>query len=525
MISGVSVICAAGTWFSPEPVVLRGLAAGAAVAAVVGAVVMRSWDRVAGRRVADLVRAKERQGWTHEERVAELEGDLEESREIRTKLERKLRAKRSELAGLRNEHAALLRRYATAETERASALEGRRLLAIEAAPVARAARVTAAGTTPQQPSRAAALGAPGSGGSVPGLASGALRPQAAPEVRRAAVVDRAAGPAAPVRTPLAPTPSLFLRANAALDSLTGQTGGASTGESAPDVTAAAGSGRAAQQPTVRSSPGQAGDGPRGLRQPQPQDRVPAQRQASVQSSAKAKGPGEDPDPDPARTSRSRIEPAQADRSRTGGARAASALPSGPRPAASTDGTAGQGKGASAQGRVAVRAQDRTGDESHERAQAPSRTARRPEMPTAATAVPPVSPVRPRPAGAFDFFGTKSAAIAPLPESSAVSAVSPFSVVSMASAVSSVSPLRPAPADKFPVEAAVTSSSPSPLEIVQNEDLADVVGHEALAVHKAEDESGFKPAGDAERGVGQVIDLTAHDETEQIDVSGLRNAVS
>src|SRR5262249_50568156 len=50
----------------------------------------------------------------------------------------KLRAKRTELANLRNEHASLLRRYATAETERASALEGRRLLAIETTSPAKA---------------------------------------------------------------------------------------------------------------------------------------------------------------------------------------------------------------------------------------------------------------------------------------------------------------------------------------------------------------------------------------------------
>lgn len=107
------------------------LAAGAAVTAVAGAVVMRSWDTAAGKRVADLTRARASDEWRHEERVAELETDLDESRELRTKLEHNLRAKRVELAGLRNEHAALLRRYATAETERASALEGRRLLEIE----------------------------------------------------------------------------------------------------------------------------------------------------------------------------------------------------------------------------------------------------------------------------------------------------------------------------------------------------------------------------------------------------------
>jgi len=64
-----------------------------------------------------------------------------------------------------------------------------------------------------------------------------------------------------------------------------------------------------------------------------------------------------------------------------------------------------------------------------------------------------------------------------------------------------------------------------VQAVQNEDLADVVGHEALALHKAESESGFKPADEESRGVGQVIDLTAHDETEVIDVAELRSAVS
>ncbi len=61
--------------------------------------------------------------------------------------------------------------------------------------------------------------------------------------------------------------------------------------------------------------------------------------------------------------------------------------------------------------------------------------------------------------------------------------------------------------------------------MQNEDLADVVGEEALAVHKAETEAEFKdaPEGDA-AGAGQVIDLTAHDETEQIDVGVLRTAL-
>lgn len=133
-IAGVSLVCAFGPWVFSQEAVLRVIAAFAAAVAVVGAAVMRRWDAQAGKQVADLTRARAGDEWRHEERVAELETDLEESRELRVKLEQRLRAKRAELAGLRNEHAALLRRYATAETERASALEGRRLLEIEAAP-------------------------------------------------------------------------------------------------------------------------------------------------------------------------------------------------------------------------------------------------------------------------------------------------------------------------------------------------------------------------------------------------------
>jgi hypothetical protein len=69
------------------------------------------------------------------------------------------------------------------------------------------------------------------------------------------------------------------------------------------------------------------------------------------------------------------------------------------------------------------------------------------------------------------------------------------------------------------------TSSAALDSVQNEDLADVVGQEALALHKAETEADFKPADAGSRGIGQVIDLTAHDETEQIDIQGLRSAAS
>ncbi|MEU8787166.1 hypothetical protein [Streptomyces sp. NPDC048637] len=137
-VAGASIACAAGAWFVGDDLVQRVLAAGAAAAALTGAVLLRNWDRNAGRRVAELTRARVRDEWRTEERIAELETDVEESREIRNGLETKLRAKRAELARLRSEHAELLRRYATAETERATALEGRRLLAIEAAAPAKA---------------------------------------------------------------------------------------------------------------------------------------------------------------------------------------------------------------------------------------------------------------------------------------------------------------------------------------------------------------------------------------------------
>ncbi|QKV94154.1 hypothetical protein HUT19_22295 [Streptomyces sp. NA02950] len=132
-VAGASITCAGGAWLVGDTVVIRGLVATAAAAAVVGAVLMRRWDRAAGRRVAEAASETARQELKYEERIADLEADAEKSAELRTALNTKLRAKRAELARLRNEHAELLRRYATAETERASALEGRRRLALEAA--------------------------------------------------------------------------------------------------------------------------------------------------------------------------------------------------------------------------------------------------------------------------------------------------------------------------------------------------------------------------------------------------------
>ncbi|MEV6652648.1 hypothetical protein [Streptomyces sp. NPDC051219] len=321
-VAGVSLACAAVAWLVAEPVALRLLVAAAAATAVVGSALMRSWDRVAGRKVAELTRARAADEWKTEERIAELEADLEESRELRTRLDAKLRAKRVELAGLRGEHAELLRRYATAETERASALEGRRLLAIEAASPAK---------------------------ELP-----------------AASDDRTASGA--------PTPAAYVRAADALRHLTRN--------------AAAQEARRTVEEARR----------RDLAERRREVEEPQGKHAAVAGAEHA--------------------------------RPSSALP-----------------------------------------------ARRPVP--AAAAIVPYAPARrsaSRVEGGFDFFGTKAGAKA--------------------------------------------------IEAVQNEDLADVVGAEALAAHKAEAGAGeFKALPPANRMVGQVIDLTAHDETEQIDVARLRSAIS
>ncbi|WP_405710666.1 hypothetical protein OG264_17870 [Streptomyces xanthophaeus] len=334
-VAGVSVASAGAAWLLAGPddgTALRLLVALAAAAGVAGAVVMRAWDRSAGRRVAELARERVKDEWKTEERIAELESDLEEARVLRGRLDAKLRAKRVELAGLRGEHAALLRRYATAETERASALEGRRLLAIEAA----------------------------------------AAPAAAPRELPAVSEERTSAGA--------PTSVGYARAHAALGALAAKR-------------------RSRELPAAPPAPAA----------PTAPAPVPAQAPLPVPAAAKA-------------------------------APAAPAAVPARRPAAAVAPYAAQRRSTS------------------------------------------------RVEGGFDFFGTKNAA--------------------QARAV---------------------------IEAVQNEDLADVVGAEALAVHQAESaQSAAEPASGKgavkaataqTRAVGQVIDLTAHDETEPIDVARLRTAIS
>ncbi|WP_329230156.1 hypothetical protein OG488_16925 [Streptomyces sp. NBC_01460] len=322
VVAGAPVVCAAGAWLLAEPLALRALVAVTAAAAVTGACMMRSWDRAAGLRVAELTRARAGDEWRTEERIAELEADLEESRELRTRLETKVRRKRVELAGLRGEHAALLRRYANAETERAGALEGRRQLAIEAS-----------------------------------------APRELPPARST------------------PTPGAYLRAAQALKDLP--------------------------------------------------------RNAALQEARRT-----------AELARKRdIAERSAERD--------------------TESGGSQGKHAAVGG---------AGDLQHRRPQsalpAPRlspASVRPPRAVPAASTVVPYAAARRHlvPQGSFDFFGTQKADAA--------------------------------------------------IESVQNEDLADVVGEEALAAHRTSTAEN--------RAVGKVIDLTAHDETEQLDVVELRSAIS
>ncbi|MFI7498902.1 hypothetical protein ACIBVL_10340 [Streptomyces sp. NPDC049687] len=421
-IAGVSLSCAFGPWVFSDTGVLRVVAAVAAATAVVGAAVLRRWDMQAGKQVADLTRARASDEWRFEERVAELETDLDESRELRAKLEQRLRAKRAELAGLRNEHAALLRRYATAETERASALEGRRLLEMETttdAPALPAARVS----EEQEKGREAAV-------------SGTTR------TTEATATDESVESVAEApKVPAVFSPEgtrLFARAQAALVKLDPDAAPAPRSDDSAEstekepATVSSGEGAAAEAAQEDEAEGK----------PEAVDehaRATAPHPADEESEA----PGQEAAPEVAEAAAQdgrRAEPGEAPLAASPAAGSTALVP---RPAAPVLRPSGHFT-----------------------------------VPTAVAVVPAAQPVR-RPAaeGGFDFFGTKNAA----------------------------------PSDA--------------LEAVQNEDLADVVGQEALALHKAESEAEFKPAGAEARGVGQVIDLTAHDETEVIDLQGLRSAVS
>jgi hypothetical protein len=453
-IAGVSLVCAFGPWVFSQPAALRIVAAIAAATALVGAAFMRRWDTQAGKQVADLIRARTSDEWRYEERLAELESDLDESRELRVKLEHKLRAKRTELAGLRNEHAALLRRYATAETERASALEGRRLLEIEAAEPTRAlppvavdgdgdasADVDAHADLELQDDEVATDDTEAVAASVDSAdetdAEGETDADADAEGDTEDEESEAAEAVAEKlaeSTVFSPEGSkLFLRAKAALVRLDddGETPAPEPQDSAPKDT-----------------------------EPQdPEPNVPAPKNLAPKNLAPKNLASKD-------TARARSAPVPAD---SGGADSEAAQEN-----------EAEGKPEAVDGHEHAAAVPPAA-QSVQPAQLPqsAHPSGHFTVPTA-VAVVPASPVRrPMIEGGFDFFGMQKGA------------------------------------------------TTAAMDAVQNEDLADVVGQEALAVHKAEAEGQFKPADERSRdvGVGQIIDLTAHDETEQINLHGLRSAAS
>ncbi|MFE6364199.1 hypothetical protein ACFVP3_29925 [Streptomyces sp. NPDC057806] len=510
-IAGVSAVCALGPWVFSEPWVLRGLAAAAAATAVVGAVVMRHWDTQAGKRVADLTRARASDEWRFEERVAELETDLEESRELRGKLEQRLRAKRAELAGLRNEHAALLRRYATAETERASALEGRRLLEIEAVAPARALPPAVPVAEPVAEPEAGAVAAPAAGS------------------------ESGTEPAEPV-TPAVFSPEgsgLFLRARAALSKLDAEESPAADGEpggegrGTADVPAASGGSGDAEVPAASGSSATveapaASGGP--VRDETPaasggsaQAEVPAPSGGSVHAEVPAPSGGSVHAEVPA-PSGGFVEveaPAASGGAGEAEAPAASGGPVTAEASAASGGSAQPNAHAPVKepGDAQAQVPAQSGSSSNDRAvQAGSVTQEdeaqgKPEAAdgqehTRAAAVTPGKPVLPAQQPAGHFVAPTAVAVVP-----------------------SAPVRRPRVEGGFDFFGTHKDEASAGLEDMHNEDLADVVGQEALALHKAESEARFKPAGEDSRGVGQVIDLTAHDETEQIDVQGLRSAAS
>ncbi|MGM9439508.1 hypothetical protein ACTAF0_04130 [Streptomyces murinus] len=472
-IAGVSVVCALGPWVFSEAAVLRVLAGAAAATALAGAFVMRRWDIHAGKQVADLTRARAGDEWRFEERVAELETDLEESRELRGKLEQRLRAKRAELAGLRNEHAALLRRYATAETERASALEGRRLLEIESgAP----ALEPAGRTAPSLPSRAASPALPPARSAAPDTADGG-------ETEKAYAVFSAEG---------AKLYGQALRALAAFER--DAAGGAERAKTATATVSASasepGSPSASASETVgEDEAGAKGDGAEGDIAGRDKVRAETAPEAEAEAETEAVPEGEDAPAAEGASGAESFGSAESvegvpdlpggetepqDRPLTADGHATAAEPAAPETAGApeTTGTPKAAETAEAPGAPELPVASAASETPVGRTAAGHFT-----VPTA-VAVVPASPVRrPLTEGGFDFFGTQKA------------------------------------------------TPKAALDAVQNEDLADVVGQEALAVHKAEAEAEFKPADESARGVGQVIDLTAHDETEVIDVQGLRSAAS
>ena len=144
-VVAVALVCVGCAMFFGAPglsdtdtVILRVCTDVAALAAVACALLLRRWDRYAGRRISELKVKQSSMEWRAEERQAELESERDDAYEERDRLERTLGEKRAELARLRSEYAGLLRRFAHSEAELANVLEGQRKLQLEAKAPAKA---------------------------------------------------------------------------------------------------------------------------------------------------------------------------------------------------------------------------------------------------------------------------------------------------------------------------------------------------------------------------------------------------
>ncbi|MCX5267277.1 hypothetical protein [Streptomyces sp. NBC_00199] len=509
VIAGVSLVCALGPWVFTQQTTLRGLAAAAAATAIVGAVVMRRWDMQAGKHVADLTRARASDEWRYEERVAELESDLDESRELRVKLEQRLRAKRAELAGLRNEHAALLRRYATAETERASALEGRRLLEIEAVPALPGAPASeaAADSAAEAPGIVEAPGTgEGAGAAESAEVDGAVAADSAVAADGTAAAEPR-GDAAPFSTVFSPEGSkLFLRAQAALARLDTDVVEAGKDEDLAGDLAADPSG---EEP-ARAASGEHGvaDDANAAQEDEAQGKPEA---VDEHAHATALHPAADTETSHDAEASQDVETPQGDRAPHDTAPGIALETA--RPGALADAPEADAPEADAPEAVSSRGESDA-----------ARTASQPEPPL--DPEPGAAPAPTAPAAVEAAAAGAAGTFVPRPATSVRAPSGHFAVPTAVAVVPAAQPLRRRTAEGgFDFFGTKSESAPDALEAVQNEDLADVVGQEALALHKAESEAEFKPADEASRGVGQVIDLTAHDETEQIDLQQLRSAVS
>lgn len=517
---------------------LRGLAAAAAATAILGAYVMRRWDMQAGKQVADLARARAGDEWRYEERVAELESDLDESRELRVKLEQRLRSKRTELAGLRNEHAALLRRYATAETERASALEGRRLLEIEAAP------------TPALPAARAAQDAEPAGAVVTREAEDVDDTEDSGDTEGTDAVEASAGAEESAEEAAFDDAADAADSGDSADSADSAESGESGDATAEPVgeTGEAGdteeSADTEEEPTdsavfspegsklfLRAQAALARFDTDGVKATKIEDH--AEEEPARATSADVGAPVAGGDAEAAQEDEAQGKPEAVDEH----ARAAAPHTAAEADTVSDDRSADdesaedQAPGDQAPGDQAPAAAD--ADDAEENAPEPvaSETAVVGERLNHAEPARPAPPVHSAPTssptGASAPSATGAGALVPRPAGAVQRRPSGhFAVPTAVAVVPAAQPARrPTAEGGFDFFGTKGASAPCALEAVQNEDLADVVGQEALALHKAESEAEFKPLDEAARGVGQVIDLTAHDETEHIDLQGLRSAVS